>query len=302
MDLSTYQLRIFLEVGRRLNFTRAAEGLYLTQPAVSAQVRKLEQTAGGPLFEQLGKKVALTPAGEVLYRYAERILALEDELRSALADTHTVCEGPLAIGASTTIGVCILPSLLQRFLARNPRVTTQLYIGNVREVVQQVLSGHLDLALTAGEYQEERVESQPFMEDELLLVVAPGHRWVSRPSVDPAELSEEYLVLRERGSTTRALVDRELGGAGVELRVIAEMNNNEAIVAAVQVGLGVSLVSKYAVRSALESGRLQRVPLTGLDLRRSFHIVVQRRKHRTPAMRAFEDLLREPYLEQSVTG
>lgn len=293
MDLSLQQLRIFLAVARRLSFTRAAEELFLTQPAVSVQVQKLERAAGYPLFEQFGKRVRLTPAGELFCRYAERILALEAELQAALAELSDACQGVLGIGASTTIGVSILPLLLQRFRARHPGVVLRLHIGNVPDVAQRVRDGQLDLGLIAGDHPHEHLQSRPFLDDEVILVVPPTHRWASCAAIGPRELSGEPFILRERGSTTRATVEQALASAGVALHVVAELNNNEALLEAVELGIGVGMVSRYAALAKLESGRLWHVPVAGLTLRRSFNLITQRGKHRTPAMRAFEALLDE---------
>lgn len=293
MDLSLQQLRVFLTVARRLSFTRAAEELYLSQPAVSVQMRKLERAVGHPLFEHLAKRVGLTPAGQVLVRYAERLLEVEGELHGALAELSDVCQGALAIGASTTIGVSVLPPLLQRFRARHPAVVLRLHVGNVPEVAQKVLEAQLDLGLVAGEYAHQQVESWTFMEDELVMLVPPSHRWASAPTITPADLSGEPFILRERGSTTRHAVEQGLAAAGVTLNVVAELNNNEALLEAVELGIGVGMVSRYAAAAKLESGRLWQVPVTGLTLRRPFNAISLRGRHRTPAVRAFEALLRE---------
>src|SRR5215208_1805641 len=145
LDLPPNQLRTFLTVARRLSFTRAAEELYLTQPAVSIHIRKLERALGGSLFEHIGRRVSLTATGQVLYVYAERVLALDDELRAELAHLDEVCQGPFVIGTSTTIGISILPGLLRRFVAEHPQVTLQVKIGMGFEVVQGLLDGQLDI-------------------------------------------------------------------------------------------------------------------------------------------------------------
>jgi DNA-binding transcriptional LysR family regulator len=293
MDFSLQQLRVFLAVARRLSFTRAAEDLYLTQPAVSVQVQKLERAAGQPLFEHLGKRVRLTAAGELLCRYAERMLALEEELQAQLAELSDACQGVLGIGASTTIGISMLPQLLQRFRARHPAVTLRLHIGNVPDVAQRVLDGQLDLGLIAGDYPHEHLHRRPFLEDELILLVPPGHRWAACPAIGPDELSGEPLVLRERGSTTRSAVEEALTSAGVALNVVAEMNNNEALLEVIELGIGVGIVSRFVALSKLEAGRLWHVPVAGLTLRRPLSVITQRGKHRTPVIRAFDALLDE---------
>ena len=145
LDLPPNQLRTFVAVARRLSFTRAAEELHLTQPAVSAHVRKLERAIGATLSDHIGRRVSLTATGHVLYDYAQQVLALEDELRASLADLEGVCQGPFAIGTSTTIGISILPDLLRRFVADHPQVTLHVRIGMGFEIVQGLLDGQLDV-------------------------------------------------------------------------------------------------------------------------------------------------------------
>src|SRR5215212_6471344 len=181
LDLPPNQLRTFLTVARRLSFTRAAEELHLTQPAVSAHIRKLERAIGAPLFEQIGRRVSLTATGQIVYRYAGQMIALEDELRAEIAEVQDVCRGALAIGTSTTVGISALPDLLRRYRQAYPLVRLQVRIGNFSEVVHGLLDGQLDVGLMPIETGEaaldERLESVPVIADDLVLVVPPGHRW-----------------------------------------------------------------------------------------------------------------------------
>jgi DNA-binding transcriptional LysR family regulator len=295
LDLPPNQLRTFLKVARRLSFTRAAEELHLTQPAVSAHIRKLERALGGPLFEQIGRRVSLTATGRVVYRYAEQMLALEEELRAEIADVEDVSQGALAIGTSTTVGISALPDLLRRYRQANPLVRLQVRIGNFREVVDGLLEGQTDVGLMSSELPDvgldERLEAVPVIHDELVLVVAPNHRWAGSPGVEPDELAGEPFVLPGAGSRLRPQAEEILAPFGVVPDVVAESNSLIAIARVVETGIGVSLISRLAVADELAQGRLCEVPLIGIDAPRSICLLIHRDKHRTPAIRAFQGLL-----------
>jgi DNA-binding transcriptional LysR family regulator len=295
LDLPPNQLRTFLTVARRLSFTRAAEELHLTQPAVSAHIRKLERALGGALFEQIGRRVGLTETGQIAYRYAERMLALEEDLRAEIADVQEVCQGSLAIGTSTTVGISALPDLLRQYRLAHPLVRLQIRIGNYPEVVQWLLDGHLDVGLMPNyapdQRGDERLEATPVLEDHLVLVAEPGHRWASRPSVGPEDLMSEPFVLPGAGSQLRQRVVDLLAPFGVSPDVVAESNSLIAIARLVETGIGVSLISRLAVADELAHGRLCEVPLRDVDAPRPVFLLIHRDKHRTPAIRAFQALL-----------
>lgn len=295
LDLPPNQLRTFLKVARRLSFTRAAEELHLTQPAVSAHIRKLERAIGGALFEQIGRRVSLTATGEVVYRYAEQMLALESELQAAIADAQEVCQGALAIGTSTTIGISVLPDLLRQYRQAHPLVRLQVRIGNFPEVVHGLLDGQLDVGLipneAADDRLDDRLESAPVLEDELVLVVAPSHRWTDAGSVAPEDLIGEPFVLPGAGSRLRPQVEAVLAPFGVTPDVVAESNSLIAIARVVETGIGVSLISRLAVADELRQGRLCEVALRGVAAPRPVCLLIHRDKHRTPALRAFQALL-----------
>jgi DNA-binding transcriptional LysR family regulator len=295
LDLPLNQLRTFLKVARLLSFTRAAAELDLTQPAVSAHVRKLERAIGEALFEQIGRRVSLTPTGEIVYRYAEQVLGLEDELRVALADAQTVCQGVLAIGTSTTIGISVLPELLRRYRQAHPLVRLQVRIGNFPEVAHGLLDGMLDVGLISGDrIDDERLVAVPCLDDTLVLVVEPGHRWADLPSVRPEDLGSEPLILPSAGSQLRARIAEAITPFELSidaLDAVAESNSLIALGRMVGAGLGVGIVPRLAVADDLAQGRLREVPIQGLEIHRPVCLLIHRDKHRTPALRAFQTLL-----------
>jgi DNA-binding transcriptional LysR family regulator len=291
LDLPPNQLRTFLTVARRSSFTRAAEELHLTQPAVSMHIRKLERAIGASLFDYIGRRVSLTATGQVLSQYAERVLALEDELRASLADLDDVCQGPFAIGTSTTIGISILPDLLRRFVAEHPQVTLHVRIGMGDEILQGLLDGQLDVGIMTGVVADERIEAEPVFEDELVLIVPPDHRWATVPSIGPHELVGEPLLLPGQNSWNRSLIGRQLAAQGVTPDVVAESNSHIAIARIVEAGVGAAIVSRLSVADELTQGRLRQVVLRDVDFRRPVHLLMHRDKHRTPTMRAFGALV-----------
>lgn len=306
LDLPLNQLRTFVKVARLLSFTRAAAELDLTQPAVSAHVRKLERAIGETLFEQIGRRVSLTPTGEVVYRYAEHVLGLEDELRVALADARDVCQGVLAIGTSTTIGISALPGLLRRYRDAHPLVRLQVRIGNFPEVAHGLLDGMLDVGLISGDrIDDERLVAVPCMEDELVLVVDPSHRWADRPGIEPEELRDEALLVPSAGSQLRAHIREALAPYDLPLdglEIVAESNSLIAIGRMAEAGLGAGIIPRLAVADDLAQGRIREVPIHGLNLRRPICLLIHRDKHRTPALRAFQELLVRVGSGQSAAG
>jgi len=293
LDLPPHQLRTFLTVARRLSYTRAAEELHLSQPAVSIHIRKLERAVGSTLFEHIGRRVTLTPAGEAVYAYAERALALEDELRATLADVGGVPRGPFEIGTSTTIGISILPTLVRRFVSANPQVTLHVRVGMGAEVLAELLDGQLDVGLVIGAVEHERLEAEPVMDDELVLIVSPDHPWASSQSIGPHDLVGEPMLVTWPGSWHGSLIAERLGAHGVTLDIVARSNSHPAIARLVEAGVGAGIVSRLSVADELEHGRLVAVALRDVDFRRSVYLVVHRDKHPTPALRAFRELVAE---------
>ena len=291
LDLQPHQLRTFLTVARRLSYTRAAEELHLTQPAVSMHIRKLERAVGSTLFEYIGRRISLTSTGQVLYAYAERVLALEDELRAHLANVGGVPQGPLSIGTSTTIGISILPGLVRALVDAHPQVTLQIHIGLGTEVIAGLLDGQMDVGIITGDVEDERLETETVIDDELVLIVPPDHRWASLPSVGPSDLVGEPMLVTGRGSWNRSLIAQELAVHGVTLEIVAESNSHPAITRLVEAGVGAGIVSRLSVSDELTRRQLVAVPLRDVNFRRGVFLVVHRDKHLTPALRAFRELI-----------
>lgn len=266
--LNLHHLHLLRTVASCQSYSRAAEQLGITQPAVSMQIRKLEESVALPLVTTRGRLLVLTEAGQTLVTYADRILRLGDEAEQAMAQFRGLHRGHLRVAASSTPGAYLLPAALAEFRRDHPEVGVTLEVGNTRMSLGLVEAGLVDLAVV-GEAAADEVEVrlQPLCDDCLTVVVAPGHPWAARQSITPAELAAEPLILREEGSNTRAVLDRRLTAAtGSRANAAMLLSSTEAVKEAVAAGLGAAVLSGLAVRWEVQSGRLVAVPVAGLDL------------------------------------
>jgi DNA-binding transcriptional LysR family regulator len=289
--VNLHQLRIFYTVARLGSFSRAAEELRISQPSVSIQVADLERSLGVDLFEQLGKRIYLTDAGRVLEDYARRILNLVEEANSALAEVAGEYRGRLTIGASTTPGTYVLPRVIGAFQERFPNVTVTLDIANTRRIQERILRNELDVGIVGWEVSSHNLEVLPLLEDELVLVVPPGHQLAQAETVQAKVLRDQRVILRERGSGTREAAEAALRDAGVVLSPAMELGSNEAIKETVAAGLGVTILSTLAVAPEVAARRLVVVPMSDLSIRRSFRVVYHRDKRMGKALQTFLDML-----------
>jgi DNA-binding transcriptional LysR family regulator len=291
MDLNA--LRIFLLTADYQHITRAAEELALTQPAVSRTIQRLEQQAGLPLFERQGRHIALTTAGQVMQTYTRRMVALERELEESLAALRELEAGEVIISASKTTGVYLLPPVVARFREHHPHITLQLTILNSRQVVEQVVSWRADVGLIEGDRSALPAELavEVVARDELVLIMAPDHRWSDLPAVTPAMLAESELLLREQGSGTREVIERAFLRQGVPLVPLLTVPENETIKQLVMCGVGAAILPALVVQREVATGDVRRVPIAGLDLHRELSLVRRTDKQLSRAARAFCALL-----------
>lgn len=293
--LELYQLEAFEAVALHRSFTRAAQVLFVTQPAVTRQIAALEAELKMPLFERLGRTVRLTPAGEVLHRYAEQIVRLEREAREAVRDVETSGGGRLHVGASSTLATYVLPPLLRAFRQTHERAEIAVSTGLSAHIIELVRNGEADLGLVTAE-PETRHTGLRFTvvaDYETCAVLPPTHPLAQKRELSPADLADGPLILMEQGTNLRTYVDRLLSTAGVVEQIAMELDNVEAIKRMVEAGLGVSLLPEVAVRAEVASGRLVALPLGNLPRTPRRIALVQRTdKHLTGAMRAFVELVR----------
>lgn len=271
-SLDNFRMVVFRTVAEQLSFRKAAEELYLTQPAVSLQIKALEEDLGVQLFDRSGTRVKLTAAGKVLLGYAEQVNALllqaEHEI-AALSGEHA---GKLALGASTTIAQYVLPRFLGDFCREHPRVYPTLISGNTEEIVEALEIQKIALGFIEGPSRSRNVKTEPFLKDELVLIASTAHEWAERVSVRCADLCGTPMLMRERGSGSRRVIELALERHGLKhgsLQIVMELNSTEAIKSAVEAGLGIGFVSRWAIAKDLRlNNSFKIVELEGLRIER----------------------------------
>lgn len=279
--------RIFVAVCDSMSMTAAAETLFLSQPAVSQAVAELEKHYGTRLFERLARKLYLTQAGEKLLSYARAVIRINEE---AEKDMRTLREsGAIRIGASVTVGAHVLPGLVSAFQCMNPETAVMVTEDNTRQIEQMILHDKTDIGAVEGELSSEEICSRPFLEDELVLVCGAGHRFASLPEIRPQELEAERFIVREPGSGTRKTFEDVMAVNELAWKPFWVCNNADTIRAAVAEGLGVSVISRRAVKKEVAAGMLRVVPIRGIRFKRSFKIIYHRNKYLTGAMKKFID-------------
>jgi DNA-binding transcriptional LysR family regulator len=288
------QLEIFVKVAEFGSFSKAAEALYLTQPTVSEHIRTLEGEVGLRLLDRLGRGAAVTRAGLLLLAYAQRILALSREARQAMDGFQGRMSGELLVGASTIPGEYVLPALIGRFKEKYPDITTTVLIGDSQAVVDWVAEGRAELGMVGARPSTRGIEYRELMPDELVLVVRGAHAWRDRDHVTLEELRTEPLLIRERGSGTRAALETALAKSGADLgafRIVGEMGSTQAIKQAVKAGVGASLVSRRAVEEECRSGLLRCLGVKDLTVTRAFYLATHKERSRSPLADAFRAFL-----------
>jgi DNA-binding transcriptional LysR family regulator len=280
--VENFRLKVFRTVAEVMSFRKAAEVLHLSQPAVSQQIRALEEEARVRLFDRAGgdghgSQIALTEAGRVLLVYANRAAATMAEAERALAALNHEVTGELRLGASTTVAQYLLPRILGAFLKQYPHVRMSVVSGNTEEIVEAVAEEKVALGIIEGPAMRRDVKTEPMAPDELVLIVSPAHAWAQRKgSIPAAELATVSLLMRERGSGSRRVVERALKEAGLplkSLKVAMELDSTEAIISGVEAELGVGFVSRWAVGKVLRLGSVKVVKVSGLRMVREFSFV-----------------------------
>ena len=291
-SVTLHQLRTFKAVADNLSFSAAAHELSISQPSVSYQVKELEVALGLPLLDRLGKRVSLTEAGQLLYGYARRTLNLLDEAAVALEEMRGLSRGTLKVGASTTVGIYLIPAALGAFKRRHPDLSISLEVGNRGQVQDRVLRNQLDLAVVGPVLKDPDLASIPFMEDELVVVAPAGHPFAGREGISLRDLKDEPFLMREEGSGTRWATEKAAHRAGVTLQVAMELGSNGAIKHAVEGGLGLAVLSRYAISLERSQESLVVLDVAGFPIRRDWHIVHLRRRHLPKPVAGFVEFLR----------
>jgi aminoethylphosphonate catabolism LysR family transcriptional regulator len=302
MPLDLGRLRAFEAVGRTGSFSRAAAELSVTQPAVSVQVRQLEQHVGVPLFDRVRRRPRLTQPGQTLFQYVQRIFALAREADEALSLARGLRAGRLQVVASLTAAAYYLPPVLAAFQRQHPGIRVQLSVDNSRRVAQRVLALTDDLGVLSGEPRDPSLALEPFCEDPVVLIVPPAHPWARRRAVSLRELRGEPLILREPGSATRAFIEDRMAAAGVDLHVTMELGSNEAIKRTVETGNGLTLISAAVVHREVAAGYLALVRIRERGFVRRYYLGYHRERRESPLIRAVLEVAREAFRRAGAPG
>ncbi len=285
-------LIVFVEVAEMRNFSRAAERLHMTQPAVSQHIRALEERLNARLLVRSNKSVALTKAGEIVLHHALEIGELYRRMGEMVDELIGHAGGPLSVGASYTFGEYVLPRTLAKLHGKYPDIRPSVVIGNTADIAEKVRTRALDVGIVEGEEIGPGLETEKLAEDEMHVAAAADHPLADLSRIGPSLLERQPWLVRERGSGTRAAADKLFESLGIQPARLMELGSTQSIKETVEAGLGISLLSRWALRKELRIGSLKTLRAEGLPFRRSFHILSRRGDLRTRTVEAFLEILR----------
>ncbi len=288
MDI--WQLKIFCKTIELQSFSKAGEFVHLTQPTISSHIKDLEEHFGCRLIDRLGKKIAPTKAGELLYQYAIKLTSLMDETESAMSEFHGKISGHLVVGGSTIPGGYIIPKLIGTFTNEYPEAKISLVIGDTNEIVQKAQAGEIELGIVGARTKQINITQEKLIEDEMRLIIKSNHKWVSKKNISLKTLIKEPFITREQGSGTLKSLIESLKDTGVSINdfnIVSEMGNTTAICQGIKGGAGVSILSPIAVQEELNSGFLKALTVNGLDLKRKFYLTRLKNRSLSPVGSAF---------------
>ncbi|MBE9563658.1 MAG: LysR family transcriptional regulator [Proteobacteria bacterium] len=292
LNITFRQLKVFESAARHLSYTRAAEELHLSQPGVSMQIKQLEEVAGLPLFEQIGKKMHLTAAGREIYAYSKSIGHMMDEAEVVLDELKGVQSGRLSISVATTASH-FATRLLAAFSQQYEGVTITLDITNRASLREQLEVNRPDLVIMGQPPEGVEVEAEAFMENPLVMIASPNHPLASEKQLKLKHFEDEHFVVRETGSGTRSAIERFFSEHDVAFHTGIEMTSNEAIKQAVEAGLGLGIVSIHTLELELETKRLQILDVCDFPIQRHWYVIQRKGKRLSPIARTFKKFVLE---------
>jgi len=292
-EINLYQLKIFYSVARHLGYSKAAEELALSQPAVSRQVAALERSLGLELFVRRGRQVALTDAGRSLFDYADRIFDLAGRAGRAMSQFIDLERGQVLIGAGASIAGHVLPPLLRAFRERFPKIDISLRLGNSAAIERSVAERELDLGFVGGDVKNPALYVEPYFRDELVMIISPEHPLANEKGVPIKDLAGETLIWREKGSATRTLTEGFLSEHGVIFKNNMEIGDIEAIKRLVAANMGMAFVSKNSLRLELAAGILKTADSGKLVIPVQYHVISAKDQHNYPTVLAFLNFIRK---------
>lgn len=296
MDL--WQLNIFCKVAELGGFSKAGEAVHLSQPTISSHIKDLENHFGCQLIDRLGKQTVPTKAGELLYKYARKLITLRDETETAMADFQGKIKGRLVIGGSTIPGGYILPRLIGAFTKNYPEVTVSLIIGDTDQIIQDILSGALELGIVGAKTAKKNIKQKKLIDDEMRLIVPADHKWAKKKSIHQKAIFKEPFIIREHGSGTLRSIRISLSDKGFsseDLNIIAEMGSTAAVIQGIKSNVGISILSTIAVKEELEAKTLKALTIYGLNLKRSFYITQHKQRSSSPLCSTFIEFLKKEF-------
>ncbi|MBE0425645.1 MAG: LysR family transcriptional regulator [Nitrospirae bacterium] len=274
--MEDHKLKVFCTVAETKSFSKTSEIIHLTQPAVSLQIQALEEKYETKLFDRSSSTVTLTPTGEILYKYAKEILALYASAEKTIGKQTGLVKGSLTIGAGSNIGNYILPSVITEFRATHPKIKIYLIVGNTKRVVELLNAGNIDVGLVEGDVSRQKMIVKKLLSDELILIVPPNHPWAKKKEVSISELVKEPFIFREAGSGTRQIIEKFLARHGItphDMKISAVLGSTEAIKDAVENGLAISIISRWAARKESKYGTLRLLGLKEEKMMRDFSVI-----------------------------
>ncbi len=289
-NVTMRQLQIFSSAARHLSFSRTSQELHLTQPAVSMQIKQLEDSAGLALFERAGRRVFLTEAGAELYRYAQQVLGAIKDAEEILGAMKGLVGGRLTIGVVSTAKY-FAPKLLAMFNERHPRLELRLQVNNREAVIQMLAGNEIDIAVMGTGPRQLDTVTLPFARHPLVVIAHPGHPLAKRKRIPLKALESESFIVREQGSGTRSAMERFFAERGINARVGMEISSNETIKQAVMAGMGVSFISQHTIGLELATEQLVMLKVEGLPVMRQWCVVHRAQKRLSPAADTFKQFM-----------
>jgi DNA-binding transcriptional LysR family regulator len=287
--MNLHRLRVFYEVAKAKSFSSAAQKLYLTQPAISWQVKNIEEYYDLKFFERVGKRIVLTEEGKILFNFADQIFNLSRQAEEALADIKGLSRGALKIDSVFTFGDYYLPTLLELFHKKYPQIGLQIHTGNTSQIIENTLLHKNDIAFVAYDPENDQLAAREFISDLLVGIVSPRHPFAGRKSIPLKELHGQPLILRERGSSPRRIVDEILKKRGISPMIIMESASTAAIKKMVESGIGMAILSRQVVKEEVLKKSLRELPFTDAEIAYRFYLIYHQDKYFSRTLKAFMD-------------
>ncbi len=303
--MEDHKLKVFCAVAETKSFSKASEIIHLTQPAVSLQIQALEELYETKLFDRSSTTITLTRAGEILYRYAKEILSLYATAAKEIGELTGLVKGSISLGASTTIGNHLLPLVLSEFRQLYPKIKVRLFVGNTRRIVELLNATTIDIGIVEGDVTKQKLKVEKVLQDELVVIVSPQHPWAKKREISIYEVTKEPFIMREEGSGTRQIIEKYLNkhGLGInDLKVTMMLGSTEGIKAAVESGIGISIISRWAARKENKYGALKLLSIKEEKLYRDFSLISIKNAIISHAVSEFLDFIKRYPFENLLTS